>query len=548
MQESEKLNQDQIELHLKSAVEALTPNVFDRLDLSTPQEAPVSWDTESQKRLIAWNRRVRRISLAAAACLCVLVMGGGTLHYQIQNRRIDSVIGIDVNPSVELSVNRKNRVLAAEALNDDAQVLIEDMDLEGVDLNVAVHAVIGSMVTHGYLDDLDNAILVTVSNDSVKKANALRSSVVSDIEKTLEENQVQAVVYDQQVIEDDEISTLASEYGISYGKAYFIKELIDENDELTMEDMGELSKLTMEEIAQRIADSSYDLGERAGQALEPETSAEAASESSETNEPETEPESTTEPQSEPETAQSASTSQSPAVVSAPANQESESQDLAVRDGLVEIDFADYEDGQVYVYFVTRVKWKHPTVSVWDQEGNSYAAMVAETSGSDCVIEVSGLESGREYTFVLGGLAPVETDRPTTVQGYFEKPEIAGEAKPEESTEKESAGEEESTRDESTGDETAGDESSGGESTGDESTGDESAGGESSGDGGAGNESAGDESSGDESAGGESSGDGNAGNESAGDESGRDGSAGDENTGDESTGNERIGDGSAGGED
>ena len=75
---------------------------------------------------------------------------------------------------------------------------MEDMDLKGVELNVAVNAVIGSMVTHGYLDDLDNAILVTVSNDSIKKATALRSSVVEDIEQTLQENQVKAVVYDQQ--------------------------------------------------------------------------------------------------------------------------------------------------------------------------------------------------------------------------------------------------------------------------------------------------------------------------------------------------------------
>ena len=34
---------------------------------------------------------------------------------------------------------------------------------------MAVNAVIGSMVTHGYLGDLDNAILVTVSNDSIKR-------------------------------------------------------------------------------------------------------------------------------------------------------------------------------------------------------------------------------------------------------------------------------------------------------------------------------------------------------------------------------------------
>ena len=33
----EKWNNDEIASHLKSAVEALTPNVLDRIDLDTPQ-------------------------------------------------------------------------------------------------------------------------------------------------------------------------------------------------------------------------------------------------------------------------------------------------------------------------------------------------------------------------------------------------------------------------------------------------------------------------------------------------------------------------------
>ena len=141
---------------------------------------------------------------------------------------------------------------------------MEDMNLKGVDLNVAVNAVIGSMVTHGYLDDLDNAILVTVSNDSVSKASALRSSVVNDIQSSLEENQVKAVVYDQQVIEEDHVKALADDYGISYGKAYFLKELIDQNPTLTMEDMEKLAPLTMEEIAKEITERSYAVGGHAG--------------------------------------------------------------------------------------------------------------------------------------------------------------------------------------------------------------------------------------------------------------------------------------------
>lgn len=425
MQETdrEKLNKTQIELHLKSAVEALTPNVLDRIDLSTPQDVVPRQETAQPSNIVTFNRRMRGIVLATAACLCVMVMGGGAFHYQYQNRKVDSVIGIDVNPSVELSVNRKEKVLSAEALNEDARAVMEGMDLEGVDLNVAVNAVIGSMVTHGYLDDLDNAILVTVSNDSISKASRLRTSVVGDIEKTLEENQVQAVVYDQQVIELDEMKALADEYGISYGKAYFLKELIDQNADLTMEDMDELSSLSMEEIAKRITESSYALGEFADKA--PETTA-APTTQTETETEETTTAEDTEASSE-ETTEETTAVPPETTVQTTAQTEPETEEDVVEPDRVEIDYVDYEDGKVYVYFVTRVKWKNPTVSVKDEEGNSYAAMVDETSGGECVIEVSGLEGGKSYSFVLGGLIPVEGGSATTVKGYFDKPEIAGEA-------------------------------------------------------------------------------------------------------------------------
>lgn len=423
-----QLNSDQIEQHLRSAVDTLTPDILSQMDFSVPQEAVSREERDTHAAVLRLQRRMRGYILAAAACFCVLVMGGGAYGYHVQNRIVESVIGIDVNPSIEISINRKQKVLSVQALNTDGQEILAGMDLAGTDLNVAVNAVVGSMVTHGYLDDLDNAILVTVSNDSVRKAKELRAAVVSDIEQTLEENQVQAVVYDQQVIEDEEIAALAENYGISYGKAYFLKELIEQNPGLTMDDMEELSSMTIEKIAARIAEDSYVLGELADQAAGPEPSR---------TEPETaepEPESTTEEDTEPETAQAETAEPETTEPETAADRETttavpetEEETEEIRADRVKIDYVDYEDGTIYVCFVTRVNWKNPTVSVRDDEGNSYSAMVDETSSDECTIEVNGLEGGRSYTFVLGGLTPKEGGGATTVKGYFDVPEIAAEA-------------------------------------------------------------------------------------------------------------------------
>lgn len=436
-----EMSSQEIEQHLKSAVDALAPDIFDRLDLSVSQQKPEQ--DSGRDKIVSLQRRMRGMAVAAAACLCLVTAGGGAWHYQYQNRQIDSVIGIDVNPSVELSISRKNRILKAEPLNADAESIMEDMDLKGVELNVAVNAVIGSMVTHGYLGDLDNAILVTVSNDSIKKATVLRTSVVEDIEQTLQENQVKAVVYDQQVIEEDAVRKLADTYGISYGKAYFLKELISQNENLTEADMERLSTMNMEEIAREIAKDSLNLGEFADRAENPQdseteqenrTGADPETEGNVDDSTDSEADSTEMSEEMKESSTAVESASEPEALAKPETEPETEEEI--RQGRVKIDYVDYEDGSIYIYFEDYVRWKNPTVSVRDEDGNSYSAMVDETESDSCIVEVSGLEDGKTYSFVLGGITRKGDSTATTVKGYFDTPEIADELKTSEPSDEE----------------------------------------------------------------------------------------------------------------
>jgi hypothetical protein len=416
-----QLNRQQIEACLKSAARDLTPNVLERIDLSTPQIK-----AEKEKSSVFFLRQ-RVVATLVAACFCMIALAGGTYTYQ--NGKVDSVIGIDVNPSVELSVNKKNKVLAAKALNEDGESIMQDMDLKGVDLNTAVNAVIGSMVTHGYLNDLDNAILVTVSNDSISKAQGLRHAVVNDIRNTLEEKQLKAVVYDQQVMEEDEVKQLAEEYKISYGKAYFLRELILQNPSLTIDDMKALAPLTMEEIAKVITERSYAVGGKtdAGEETTPADTTQAAT----ATEPQTIADSSSAEESntsasasetDGQTPTQASQSQPNASTAATAAEETTTEEEVVSTEKIKVDYVDYDNGVVMVYFKTKVKWKNPTVSINDGDGNSYSAKVGDTDSYSCEIHVTGLQGGMEYTFTLGGISP-KIGKQTTVKGVFETPVI-----------------------------------------------------------------------------------------------------------------------------
>lgn len=415
-----QLNRQQIEACLKSAAGDLTPNVLERIDLSTPQ-----LKAEKEKRSVFFLRQ-RVIATLVAACFCMIALAGGTYTYQ--NGKVDSVIGIDVNPSVELSVNKKNKVLEAKALNEDGESIMQDMDLKGVDLNTAVNAVIGSMVTHGYLSQLDNAILVTVSNDSISKAQGLRYAVVNDIRNTLEEKQLKAVVYDQQVMEEDEVKQLADEYKISYGKAYFLRELILQNNSLSMDDMKSLAPLTMEEIAKEITERSYAVSGKtdAGEETIPAQTTQVATETvpeTITESPVAEESSTAVPSSEATQAPTQATQTQPtAATEATIAEETTSEAEVVTTENIKVDYVDYDNGVVMVYFKTKVKWKNPTVSVKDGDEKTYSAKVGDTDSYSCEIHVTGLQGGMEYTFTLGGISP-KIGKQTTVKGIFETPVI-----------------------------------------------------------------------------------------------------------------------------
>lgn len=421
-----QMNKKQIEACITTAARDMVPDVLDRIDLSTPQEA-----IEVHKRPVFMIRR-RVIASLIAACFCMVALAGGTYTYQ--NGRVDSVIGIDVNPSVELSVNQRNKVLSAKALNEDAKNIMEQMDLKGVDLNVAVNAVIGALVTNGYLTDSDNAILVTVANDSVKKAKNLRSTVVSDIKTALKEKQLEAVVYDQQVIDEEQVKGFASEYGISYGKAYFLKELMDQNPSLTLDDIKNLASLNMEQIAKVITERSYAVGGKT-EVTEAETDATtkvttAPPVTDPTAESVTEQEtSAVQPSSETESQTTAHKDSSQAQTTSASPSSSSEETTSDQDNVsgekIKIDYVDYEDGVVTVYFKTKVKWKNPTVSVKDGDGNTYSAKVSDKDSESCEIEVTDLSQGKEYTFILGGISP-KIGKQVTVKGVFETPVIGSE--------------------------------------------------------------------------------------------------------------------------
>ena len=104
-------------------------------------------------------------------------VGGGAGYVQRLNNAVTSIVCLDVNPSIQLTVNRNERVLSATPANADAQVILDGMDLTGAKVDAAMNAIVGSLLTNGYVDQLANSILITVEDDDAQRGAQLQQEL-----------------------------------------------------------------------------------------------------------------------------------------------------------------------------------------------------------------------------------------------------------------------------------------------------------------------------------------------------------------------------------
>lgn len=77
-------------------------------------------------------------------------------------------------------------MLSATALNDDTRIVLNDMNLKNVNLNIAVNALIGSMLKHGYVSEVKNFILISVENAGSVKGEALQRRLSDEVSSLLD--------------------------------------------------------------------------------------------------------------------------------------------------------------------------------------------------------------------------------------------------------------------------------------------------------------------------------------------------------------------------
>lgn len=216
-----------------------------------PAETP--FPTEPATPVVSRARRGRVIRQLVAAVLCLVLFGAGLfVGYLIPETvtapTTETRVYLDVNPSLELSLDIDNRVLSCTAANEDAKTVLQGLNLEGTELRTALSAIVGAMYVKGYLTTSDNSMLISVDTNDKSNASAFLSYITEQVNAVFADSDMTCSIIAQSVTADDALRNRAEKNGVSVGKMHLVDKMMERMDYLTEESLSDLSAMSIKDL------------------------------------------------------------------------------------------------------------------------------------------------------------------------------------------------------------------------------------------------------------------------------------------------------------
>lgn len=134
-------------------------------------------------------------------------------------------VSMDVNPSVEYTLNTFERVLEVKGVNDDGKELIESLDLSNMSIEDAVKATLDSLMAGGYLtDDPNGGVVITTSGGDQGDAEQLAEELEQKIQSYLDDQEGVTAEVDAEAVAPERVE-MAKELGVTPGKLKLVEKL-----------------------------------------------------------------------------------------------------------------------------------------------------------------------------------------------------------------------------------------------------------------------------------------------------------------------------------
>lgn len=223
-------------------------NAFDNIKADTRLKESTKqflYDKRSGKRPV---RQKQTLRYAASVICAVLIFAAGAAGYSWIRIPV-SYVSIDVNPSIELGLNRYDRVVSAKAYNAEGEAILDELSLKWKRYTDALHAVLECEGMSAYLTGGEEAVLAVATDHN--RGNELEKGVRHCAEHMSHNC--------HNVCVDLDLVSMAHQCDLSVGKYYAYLQLAAYDSSVTADDCREMS---MAEIWERI--SGYEQAGGAG--------------------------------------------------------------------------------------------------------------------------------------------------------------------------------------------------------------------------------------------------------------------------------------------
>lgn len=186
----------------------------------------------------------------AAACIVFLIAAvRGYAMVSIQ----DSIISLDINPSIEIQLNRFNRVISFKALNEDGENIIQELDLKNQKLQDALKCILEEEGLEGYFNNSGNLVF-TVFSKNTKKEQALLDEIKNITEEALLTRH-SAVAPEYHGVNEATVKE-AHNLNVTAGKYLYLQQLYEADSGINMEEYCHHSIDQLKEEISHCKDSS----------------------------------------------------------------------------------------------------------------------------------------------------------------------------------------------------------------------------------------------------------------------------------------------------
>jgi hypothetical protein len=207
----------------------------------------IAQKAETAKRTPSTLSRFFKPIASAAVALCAFAL----VFNLFMAFQVDSEIFLDVNPSIEIDLNRKQNVVRLNGHNQEARQLIEQIDYKGRNVREVLLSVLDEMYEQGYLTQEKRFVLLSVYNKNPERARSQKRDLRHVIGSYMEANNIDPLILSQAITTSRELRQTSEQFAVPCGKMYLIQNLVSTDDSFAPDKLshlttGELIRLATE--------------------------------------------------------------------------------------------------------------------------------------------------------------------------------------------------------------------------------------------------------------------------------------------------------------